>query len=428
MGRLAALLLGAVLLASPSVAELDAQEPLRLRLEGSEGATMTVPVEAHRGYAAVSAATLEQVGWRRALAGGTLRLALRDRAEVEVTAGTPFFRWDGELFQLTEAPYVFGERVYLPLQIVSGFLPRRLADAYDYDADRRVLAVRDPDLWRPDTRADAPGARGSAAGNGSERPDGGEAARSGNGDGPSRTRLVVIDAGHGGKDPGARGPGGVLEKDVALGVAWALARRLREDPGIEVHMTRDSDAFVPIWERGEEATRIKGDRPGVFVSLHANAVARSRSVRGFETYFLSEARTEHERRLAALENAPLDMDDGDDGAGGGEDPDLDFILQDLRNSDHTHWSAELAEMVQGELAPVHPGPNRGVKQAPLAVITNALMPGVVVEMGFITNPAEARLLSRASFQEHAARALARALRAFFERYPPGEDRTAGGRR
>jgi N-acetylmuramoyl-L-alanine amidase len=186
---------------------------------------------------------------------------------------------------------------------------------------------------------------------------------------------------------------------------------------MEVYLTREDDRLIPLWRRGEEATRWKGERPGVFVSIHANALPNSRATRGFETYFLSEARTEHERRVAALENSAVEMEEAGTGPQG-QDPDLSYILTELRNLDHQHWSALLAELMQEELGRVHPGPNRGVKQGPFAVITNALMPSVLLEVGFITNPQEERIMSQRSFQEDAARAAAQAIREFFRRYPP----------
>jgi N-acetylmuramoyl-L-alanine amidase len=137
------------------------------------------------------------------------------------------------------------------------------------------------------------------------------------------------------------------------------------------------------------ATDLRGDRPGVFISIHANSFPNRGNARGFETYFLSEARTDHERRVAAIE------------------------------MDHQHWSAHLAGNIQEEVERVHPGPNRGVKQAPLAVITNALMPSVLVEIGYLSDAREARLLARESFQVDAAEAIGRAVIRFFERYPPG---------
>ena len=232
---------------------------------------------------------------------------------------------------------------------------------------------------------------------------------------------MIIDTGHGGVDPGALGPDGIREKAVALGIATRMATFLQDEPDLEVHLIRDDDTFVDLWERGQIATDLRGDRPGIFVSIHANSFPARREARGFETYFLSDARTEHERRVSAIENAPLSM--------GGEDvdteqlPDIDFILRDLTNYDHAHWSANLAGMIQGELDDFHPGPDRGVKQGVLAVLTNALMPSVLVEVGYLSNDDEARLLGRDSFHRDAAEALAEAVVLFFERYPPGSGGT-----
>jgi len=231
--------------------------------------------------------------------------------------------------------------------------------------------------------------------------------------------VVIIDAGHGGRDPGTVGQRGTQEKEVALGIARTLAGLLEGEENLEVYLTRDDDTLVPLWRRGELATDMKGERYGVFVSIHANALPNSPGTRGFETYFLSEARTEHERRVAALENAAVELED--DEGGPEQVQDMSFILTELRNLDHQHWSALLAEYVQGELARVHPGPNRGVKQGPLAVITNTLMPAVLVEVGFLSNREEERLLTQQEFQSDAAGAVADAILAFFGRYPPGPD-------
>jgi N-acetylmuramoyl-L-alanine amidase len=230
-------------------------------------------------------------------------------------------------------------------------------------------------------------------------------------------RVVVIDPGHGGPDSGARGPGGLREKDVVLQLGLALARELEKRGDYEVHLTRDTDRLVPLWERGERATEIKGDRHGIFLSLHLNA-GSALDAQGFETYFLSEARTEHERRVAALENEAFQVGQSQSGV---QDRALSGILQELINLDHQHWSAELADMVQKDLAPVQKGPNRGVKQGPLAVLTNALMPAVLIEVGFISNPSEARVLGSSDFQSSAAKAIAKSVDRFFASYPPGAE-------
>jgi len=123
--------------------------------------------------------------------------------------------------------------------------------------------------------------------------------------------------------------------------------------------------------------------------------------------------------MAAIENAPLELE-AELSGGDSDDVDLSFIMRELRTFDHQHWSSLLAEGLQSEMEDVHSGPNRGVKQGPLAVLTNALMPAVLVEVGYISNREEERVLSRGEFQREIAGALAQGIREFFKRYPPGQ--------
>ncbi len=415
----AALLVGLVAaLLAGSVASLAAQ-PSTLWLQGPSGERHRLSLADHRGYAAVPAGALARAGWRvvRAQGDELVRLERGEAERLEFRPGSPFFRWNGRVLQLAHDPYVMGTRLYLPLQLLIELLPAELGDVYAWDADARILSVRSESVWEEG------GTLAAAAEDGV-----GEASRS---EPPARerddpTRVVVIDPGHGGDDPGAVGSGGVREKDVALALGLAVARELRRFPNLEVYVTREEDILVPLWQRGERATRWKGERPGIFVSLHANALPSNRSIRGFETYFLAEARNEHARRLAAIENAPVGLP-GEAGENGTENPDLGFIIQELRTLDHQHWSALLAELINEELDPVHPGPNRGVKQGPFAVITNALMPAVLVEIGYLTHREEERVLERQTFRDDAAAALARAIVGFFERYPPERSRSMGSR-
>jgi N-acetylmuramoyl-L-alanine amidase len=391
LGVLAFLLPGISLglwVASP---ELSAQPTISVRVQTPQG-TLDPPLSIvdQRGFAAVPAAELERLGWAVTDSGhGILARWEGGPPMVEVLPDTPFLSWGGDGVQLAEAPYVADGRLYLPLQFFVDILPWKLPEVFRYDPDTRVLQLR----------------------------------RAGGANRYIQTKkVVVIDPGHGGPDPGAIGPGGTREKDVALAIGKALARNLRDDAELEVYLTRDADTLIPIWKRGEMATEWRGERPGVFISIHANALPNSRATRGFETYFLSEARTDHERRVAALENAAQQFETQDDGPPA--DSDLSFILTELRNLDHQHWSALLAELTQERLAPFHPGPNRGVKQGPLAVITNALMPAVLVEVGFISNPEEEEVLTEGTFQVDTANAIASAVREFFRRYsgeaPPTE--------
>lgn len=400
-----------------------------LTVQGPVG-SLTLTIETGRGYGVLAESELERLGWRLEIGSRDVQAVLPGGERVRLSLGSPFFRWGSDLLQLADVPYAEGNHIYVPAQLVTDFLPARQEAAYLFDEEAFVLQVMDEGTWSRlagSAGVDAPGL--AAAPSEPDAVESVEPDRPGEGP-PTAVRepvqpVVIIDAGHGGRDPGARGVSGKVEKDLALGLARALARELRRGGDVEVRLTRDDDELVPIWERGRLATEWKGDRPGIFISLHANALPGQRSVRGFETYFLSEARTDHERRVAENENAPLQLEA--DAQGAAQNPDLDFILRELRNLDHQHWSASLAESVQAALEDVHTGPSRGVKQGPFAVITNALMPAVLVELGFITNRQDERLLASQDFQAAAARVLAQAIRGFFERYPPGRPAAGAGR-
>lgn len=235
------------------------------------------------------------------------------------------------------------------------------------------------------------------------------------GDAAGSRPLVVIDAGHGGVDPGARGPRGTREKDVTLAVALALAEELRRDPGLEVRLTRTTDTLVALRDRTRLANRWRaaggqGDRPAVFMSIHANA-HRDVGTRGFETYFLSDAKTADAKRVAEMENAAQSFEEPTDAP-----PDeLSFILTDLRQNRYVHESSSWAEMIQRRLRAAHPGPNRGVKQAGFVVLDGAFMPAVLVELAFISNAREERLLAERALQREFAVSLAAAVRDYFDR-------------
>lgn len=371
-------------------------EEIRVRAPGGEETRAPVPVRREGGYAVFPAQALESLGWALGREGDETTARWEGREPlVRLRSGSPLLLWAGEGVQLAHPTRRVEGSLYVPVQFLTDILPWRLPEVFSYDEGASTLTLA---------------SFGEEEGEG---PEGTPAA----GESESRVSVVVIDPGHGGRDPGAVGARGTREKDVALGIARALHRILSDEQDMEVYLTREDDRLIPLWRRGEEATRWKGERPGVFVSIHANALPNSRATRGFETYFLSEARTEHERRVAALENSAVEMEEAGTGPQG-QDPDLSYILTELRNLDHQHWSALLAELMQEELGRVHPGPNRGVKQGPFAVITNALMPSVLLEVGFITNPQEERIMSQRSFQEDAARAAAQAIREFFRRYPP----------
>jgi len=406
-------LLALVALVALAAGSVSAQARPSISIERGDGSISPIDVAFDRGYAAVDLSLFGDLGWSAVESGSTLTISIPNEISIVLTLDSPFFTWNGLVLQLADAPYRSEGRAFVPVQLLTDFFPRRLPDLYEFDGPASVLRAAAPGSSAGGAAAPAPAVGGAVSASGEPSPASLPTSPSPY-EGP---RVVVIDAGHGGDDPGALGPRGIREKEVALGIALELARILRGDPNLEVHMTRDDDTFVDLWERGEIATKIKGDRPGLFVSVHANSFPNSRSARGFETYFLSEARTEHERRVSAIENAPLSFRGQDVDADA--EPDMSFILRELRNLDHQHWSALLAELVQDELDEFHPGPNRGVKQGVLAVLTNALMPSILVETGYLSNDEEGRLLGEESFQHQAAEGIARAVVRFFERYPPG---------
>ena len=224
-------------------------------------------------------------------------------------------------------------------------------------------------------------------------------------------RVVVIDAGHGGRDPGKIGPNGLKEKDVALRISQRVASVLR-DRGYEVHLTRTRDTLIALADRAKLANRIKGDRLGVvFLSIHANS-ARSRTARGFETFFLSEARTDDERRVAEMENEAINFEDKPavPAANG-----LDQILNNLRSDFLMRASHDLAAVMQEKFAGFHPGPNRGVKRAGFYVLVGTIMPAVLIETAFISNRQEAALLGTNSFQQKVAWGIADGVDLYFRR-------------
>jgi N-acetylmuramoyl-L-alanine amidase len=193
--------------------------------------------------------------------------------------------------------------------------------------------------------------------------------------------------------------------------------------GVDVVYTRTTDTLIALDDRGKIANRAQGD---LFISIHVNAANPNwkdpGGSRGFETYFLSEARTEDARRVEHMENdaarfetgtTPIDKNDP-----------LGFILSDMQQNEHLRESSELADLIQRSVGKVHPGPSRGVKQAGFRVLVTAYMPAVLVEIGFGTNPREAQYIADPDKQAVLATAIADAAMEYLNRY---EDRVRGSR-
>jgi N-acetylmuramoyl-L-alanine amidase len=206
---------------------------------------------------------------------------------------------------------------------------------------------------------------------------------------------VVIDAGHGGRDPGALGPG-VTEAEITLDIALRLERLLLKEPGLDVIMTRRADVYVPLEERTAIANRAGAD---MFLSIHCNA-ARDPAINGVETYSLNFASTAHAATVAARENAAATLPMSS----------LSDIVRVIALNSKVDESRDLARQVQLSLTRRLRAQNQalrdlGVKQAPFVVLVGASMPSVLAEVAFITNRQEGRLLASETYRQRAAEAL-----------------------
>ncbi len=225
------------------------------------------------------------------------------------------------------------------------------------------------------------------------------------------TRIVVLDPGHGGEDPGTLGNGALKEKDVVLDIALRLAKRLEARGRYEVRLTRDGDYFVRLAKRKEIANRHGGD---IFLSIHANSAPNRRAC-GTEIFFVSPrgASDQAARELADRENA-ADLV-------GGVSPDADTdvlsILVDLKMTDSVSKSADLARMLSRDLM-CDGSPEPVVKQAGFLVLKNLAMPSVLVEVGFLTSNTDVARLKRSDYRDEYAERLAAGIDAYFERYAP----------
>ncbi|MDQ2702158.1 MAG: N-acetylmuramoyl-L-alanine amidase [Pseudomonadota bacterium] len=232
-----------------------------------------------------------------------------------------------------------------------------------------------------------------------------------------RPLVIAIDAGHGGQDPGSRGPSGTREKDIALAIARELARQVDATPGMKAYLTRDSDQFIPLNQRARKASAAKAD---IFLSIHADAWT-SPSAKGAGVFVLSTrgASSQRARWLADKENAS-DIIGGAVPAGTG-DAVLTSVLLDLTQSGNLKASEDAASHILGKLATVGNMHKNHIERANLAVLrTSDKMPAMLVETGFISNPAEEKKLRDPAFQRRLAAAILDGVDRYFSRQsPPG---------
>lgn len=227
---------------------------------------------------------------------------------------------------------------------------------------------------------------------------------------PHHRFKVVLDPGHGGKDPGAIGVGGIAEKDVVLAIALRLKARL-EAAGFDVVLTRSSDVFIPLEERTALANTEQAD---LFVSIHANA-SPNPALSGVETYYLNNTNDRATIRLAEMENGLRSMT----GAGTPRGRDVSLILSDMIQSYKIQESVTLAKDVQHAVVGALDAhgtrvDDLGVKRGPFYVLVGAGMPCVLVEVSFLTNHQEGRRLAQAGYQAAIAEGLLRGIDRFVE--------------
>lgn len=213
----------------------------------------------------------------------------------------------------------------------------------------------------------------------------------------STLKTIIIDAGHGGKDPGAIGPSGLQEKTMNLDMALRLKKLINAGcKNLDVVLTRDKDEFVSLAQRTQLANKYPNS---LFISIHCNA-SKNKSSKGFETYFLSNAKTDWERAVEARENSSLTFDLPEEERKG-----LDFILWDLAQNEFLTASSRLAEFIQTEYEKKYKAENRGLKQAGFYVLKGNYMPAVLVETAFISNKEEEKKLKSKDYRQEMAQLI-----------------------
>ena len=381
----AASLIAATLLVCDA-ATAPAQEGRQSLLALTSASVADMAIDSRFGYPAVSTEDLARIGFTDVQARAGVLSAMLNGARIQLYAGSPFFRYGKAVYQLPNAPYDAGGAYWVPVSLLTGWTDRS-------------PRPRSADVVRP---------AGDLAAGGAE--PGGPEAVPGR---PIRPLRVVIDPGHGGRDPGTIGRLGTREKDVVLAIARRVHAKLSSTPGVQPILTRDRDVLIPLRKRSQLAV---AQEANLFVSIHANA-SKDRRAQGFETYFLGEARTELSREVAMRENSAVQYEE----EGGAPRPDeIQFILSGLSLASYQRESGRLGGYVQNSLRGSMRTPDRGVKQNVFWVLVGATgsMPSILVEVGFLSNAEEENLLRSAAGQQRVADAIVSAIVAYRDDYTP----------
>ncbi len=361
-----------------------------------------VPVMTDRGHPAVSVPGLAQLLPVTADVSGDWAVVAFADQPFRFLLGAALFVHQTRVVPVVGGAYLVGDTVYVPLQWLTEYVPRMFSEGYSYDSyagrfeEARLRTVAHAVVQpTPQYRAPRPG---SAA----ER------------NGFKILHNVVVDAGHGGTDPGNPGrylPRGVKEKHITLAIAKELRDELQKR-GVGVIMTRSTDTLINLGDR----TRMCRDECSAFVSIHVNSLNPTpgyENISGLETYFLSEARTIEAARVARMENEAIQYET--DFEVEDSDP-LMFIMKDLHRNEYLRESAILADLIQENAADTHPGRDRGVSQGLFSVLKTGERPAVLVETGFATNKRDAQFLTSATGKQQLAAAIAEGIVAYLHRY------------
>ncbi len=365
-------------------------------IDGRGGAriteTVTFDKEEYLSLADLSANWNAQATWSELTGNADLKLPGHT---LRFSADNTFFLADGKSYNLFNPARLYQGELYVPMELFTRFLIPLWGRSIIWDSKDRKLSlggispeqIKIPEARR---RNQIPEKQG--------------------------IQKVVVDPGHGGKDPGAVGPTGLCEKDVNLEIALMLKAILEQDHNLIVVMTRRDDTFIPLGDRTKLANQEAAD---VFISIHCNAAPRKKvklkTMRGSETYFLSLAKTDDARATAAMENSAIDFEQPQKNVANQDD--VQFILWDMVQNEFLTESSDLAELVQESLTKKLPAvPNRGINQAGFYVLNGAYMPAILVETSFISHRDEEKLLKKPDNLKKIARAIADGLEAFAQKY------------
>jgi N-acetylmuramoyl-L-alanine amidase len=415
---------------------LLALPPTTVRVTTPRG-TASIPVSHERGATVAAPLLAGPLGLAIVLEGSRAVVVVNGAGFV-FALDSPYARIGTETCQLVDEPYVTRDTLYLPLVWLTDCLPRVFGDQFAWDPGASQLtesgpvgpnvangggqppADSAPPAVDPAPPDGVPSLADSAATPVSVLPAG----VSPPAPKPAVARLkpnpitglrlhhaVVIDPGHGGVDPGNPSrryfPSGVYEKDINLSIARLLAADLGKR-GITATLTRTTDTLIALRDR---PTFCRADCD-LFVSIHVNSMgagSRARVANGVETYFLSAARTDDQRRVLEMEDDAIRFESP---AARAAEGDVAGILADLQQNEYMRESARLAAVVQQHLASTVPGDDRGVQQAPFQVLRAARRPAVLVETGFSTNKTDGTFLASTQGQRKIALAIADGIVAF----------------